>query len=59
MKEKDTYKQKYDKLINQRDSILQAVYNEMMYKQPIKYSLKTKLIKHCEERGLDIPDQLK
>lgn len=56
---RDTYKQKYDKLINQRDSILQAVYNEMMYQQPTKYSLKTKLIKHCEERGLEIPDQLK
>lgn len=53
------YKQKYEKLLNERDSILQAVYNEMMYNQPIKYSLRSKLLKHCNERSIEIPEQLK
>lgn len=56
---KDSYKQKYEKLLNERDSILQSVYNELVYKQPVKYSLRTKLLKHCNERGIDIPEQLK
>lgn len=53
------YKQKYEKLLNERDSILQAVYNEMVYSQPIKYSLRSKLLKHCNERSIEIPEQLK
>lgn len=53
------YKQKYEKLLNERDSILQAVYNEMMYNQPIRYSLRSKLLKHCNERSIEIPEQLK
>ena len=53
------YKQKYEKLLNERDSILQAVYNEMMYNQHIKYSLRSKLLKHCNERSIEIPEQLK
>ena len=55
---KDHWKEKYDKLLNERDSVLQSVYNEMMYSQPVKYSLRTKLIKHCNERGIEIPIQL-
>lgn len=55
---KDCWKEKYDKLLNERDSILQAVYNEMMYSQPVEYSLRTKLIKHCNERGIEIPVQI-
>ena len=55
---KDIWKEKYDKLLNERDSILQSVYNEMMYSQPVEYSLKTKLIKHCSERGIEIPVQI-
>ena len=56
---KDYWKEKYESTINERDSILQAVYNEMTYNEPVKYSLRTKLIKHCNERGIEIPDQLK
>ena len=55
---KDHWKEKYDKLLNERDSILQSVYNEMMYSQPVKYSLRAKLIKHCNERGIEVPKQL-
>lgn len=55
---KDHWKEKYDEILNERDSILQSVYNEMMYSQPVNYSLRTKLIKHCNERGIEIPIQL-
>ena len=50
--------QKYDKLLNERDSILQSVYNDLVYGQPVKFSLRTKLIRHCNERGLPIPQKL-
>lgn len=49
---------KYESLVNQKDSILQSVYNDLMYKQPVKYSLRSKLIKHCKERGLDLPKEI-
>lgn len=49
---------KYNSLLNERDSILQSVYNDLQYKQPVKYSLRTKLIKHCNERGLEIPKEI-
>lgn len=51
-------KKKYNSLLNNRDSILQSVYNDMMYGQPLKYSLRTKLTKHCNERGLELPKEL-
>lgn len=54
----EALKKKYDSLLNEKDSILQSVYNDLMFGQPVKYSLRTKLIKHCNERGLDIPEEI-
>ena len=48
-------KKKYNSLLNNRDSILQSVYNDMMYGQPVKYSLRVELLQHCNERGLELP----
>lgn len=59
---KDLYedmKEKYNRILNERDSILQSVYNEMVYQQPIKYSLREKLTKHCKERNLELPEVIK
>ena len=49
---------KYNSLLNEKDSILQSVYNDMVFSQPLKYSLRTKLIKHCNERNLELPKEL-
>ena len=54
----ETLMKKYNSLLNEKDSILQAVYNDLMFGQPVKYSLRTKLIKHCNERGIEVPIQL-
>jgi hypothetical protein len=58
MSKSDVWKEKYSKIVNERDTILQAVLNDLMYNQPVKYSLRTKLIKHCNERGIEIPVQI-
>ena len=54
----EALQKKYNSLLNERDSILQSVYNDLMFGQPVKYSLRTKLIKHCNERGLEIPKEI-
>ena len=54
----ETLMKKYNSLLNEKDSILQSAYNDLMFGQPVKYSLRTKLIKHCKERGLELPKEL-
>ena len=54
----ETLMKKYNSLLNEKDSILQSVYNDLMFGQPVKYSLRTKLIKHCKERGLELPKEM-
>ena len=54
----ETLLKKYNSLLNEKDSILQAVYNDLMFGQPVEHSLRIKLIKHCKERGLDIPKEV-
>lgn len=48
-------KKQYEQLKNERDAILQACYNHLMYNQPIEYSLRSKILKHCKERDIEIP----
>jgi len=58
LKEHTYWKEKYYRALNERDTALQSVYNDMMYGQPVKYSLRTKLLKHCSERGIEVPVQI-